>query len=189
MGSYLDDYLAHYASQYYDPEKARQYYLRTRELKNRRSGKGQTKEERASSARTNEALGVARKSISEKRQGAMFKLNLEQQARMEKLRGNVDAARRRIVAKMEARMEQIMQETSIPANASPKRREFLMKQRAMRSGSAKQAASKELKKMATDMRNAVDKAREDYAKARKTTSKEFDKVLKTEEKNIRENIK
>ena len=31
-----NDYLAHYASPYYDPAKAHEYYMRTRELKGRR---------------------------------------------------------------------------------------------------------------------------------------------------------
>lgn len=32
---FVEDFLAHYASQYYDPVKAREYYLRTRKLKGR----------------------------------------------------------------------------------------------------------------------------------------------------------
>lgn len=38
--SFVTRYLAHYASEYYDPAKAREYYLKTRELKGRRSGSG-----------------------------------------------------------------------------------------------------------------------------------------------------
>lgn len=34
----MSDILAHYASKYYDPVKAREYYLRTRELKGRQPG-------------------------------------------------------------------------------------------------------------------------------------------------------
>lgn len=33
MAEPIEDYLAHYASKYYDPVKAHEYYLRTRELK------------------------------------------------------------------------------------------------------------------------------------------------------------
>ena len=32
-----DEHLQHYASPYYDPVKAHEYYMRTRELKGRRS--------------------------------------------------------------------------------------------------------------------------------------------------------
>jgi hypothetical protein len=35
---FINNFLSHYASEYYDPAKAREYYLRTRELKGRRSG-------------------------------------------------------------------------------------------------------------------------------------------------------
>ena len=33
----MDNDLQHYASPYYDPQKAHEYYMRTRELKGRRS--------------------------------------------------------------------------------------------------------------------------------------------------------
>ena len=33
----IDELLQHYASPYYDPVKAHEYYMRTRELKGRRS--------------------------------------------------------------------------------------------------------------------------------------------------------
>lgn len=33
----MDNNLQHYASPYYDPQKAHEYYMRTRELKGRRS--------------------------------------------------------------------------------------------------------------------------------------------------------
>lgn len=189
MGKHFDDYLAHYSSQYYDPEKARAYYLRTRELKDRKAGKGLTKEERASQAKTNEAVGYVKKQIGEKRQGEVTQLRTDNAARIEKLRGNVEAARLRITQKFEALAEKIMRETQIPDNASPKLREFLLKQRVMRSGSAKKAASKELKQVATDMRSAVGKAREEYAAARQATADKYDKALETEESNIRKNIK
>ena len=32
----FDEFLEHYASKYYDPVKAHEYYMRTRELKNKR---------------------------------------------------------------------------------------------------------------------------------------------------------
>jgi hypothetical protein len=38
VDAFIQDFLAHYTSEYYDPVKAREYYLRTRELKGRRSG-------------------------------------------------------------------------------------------------------------------------------------------------------
>lgn len=39
-GEFIQSFLSHYASEYYDPAKAREYYLKTRELKGRRSGSG-----------------------------------------------------------------------------------------------------------------------------------------------------
>lgn len=36
--SNVDEFIAHYTSEYYDPAKAHEYYLRTRELKGRQKG-------------------------------------------------------------------------------------------------------------------------------------------------------
>lgn len=40
----MSDYLIHYASPYYDPVKAHEYYMKNRELKGRTSTKGFTDE-------------------------------------------------------------------------------------------------------------------------------------------------
>ena len=55
-----EDYVAHYASKYYDPQKAREYYLRTRKLKGRRSTKGWNEGQRQSWAMAKDQISARR---------------------------------------------------------------------------------------------------------------------------------
>lgn len=58
---FVDDFLAHYASPYYDPVKAHEYYMRTRELKGRRSTAGLNDEGKAAAKYVKEQLTSERK--------------------------------------------------------------------------------------------------------------------------------
>ena len=57
-----DDELTHYASPYYDPVKAHEYYMRTRELKGRTSTAGLNDEGKAAASYVKEQLTTERKS-------------------------------------------------------------------------------------------------------------------------------
>lgn len=55
-------FLAHYASEYYDPAKAREYYLKNRELKGRRSGSGlKSEKKKAAWEYAKDQIDVAKK--------------------------------------------------------------------------------------------------------------------------------
>lgn len=58
-----DNELKHYASEYYDPQKAHEYYMRTRELKGRRSTRGLNDEGKAAAKYVKEQLTSERKSL------------------------------------------------------------------------------------------------------------------------------
>jgi hypothetical protein len=57
----VEDFLAHYASQYYDPVKAHEYYLRTRELSGRQTTKGMSDQQREAWSYAKNQIGLARK--------------------------------------------------------------------------------------------------------------------------------
>ena len=59
------DSLAHYASPYYDPVKAHEYYMRTRQLKGRKSVAGLSGTQRETAAYVKEQLSEERKSKTE----------------------------------------------------------------------------------------------------------------------------
>lgn len=61
MAESIEDYLAHYASKYYDPVKAHEYYLRTRELKGRRSSSNLNAEGKKVWSYTKNEISTAKK--------------------------------------------------------------------------------------------------------------------------------
>lgn len=182
----VDDFLAHYSSQYYDPAKARAYYLKNRQLKGREAAK--SPEERARDGRQNEAIRYANKQIGTKKTAELKKASTSQQARLEKLRQSAEEARARIVARLENLSDELQKETPIPANASPKLRAFLEKQHALRSKQIRKGLAKDMKKVAEDLRGALTKARSDYQTARQGLVEKYATAKVTEETNIRKNI-
>lgn len=206
--------LKHYASQYYDPAKAREYYLKTRELKGRQSGEKLSAESRQ---RQSEASSYVRNQISTER-SAVTKSNAEtQQATLEKLRDDAKATRDRIVANLKAKIEQLKSdaEASIPkpnlnkiVDSMPeKQKEFLREQnrkmtakynsdlsKAQKEASkagveARDAARAEVLKVGTDLKAVVEKARTDYTAARTALAEKYKSTLKTELENIQNQVR
>lgn len=89
----IEEFLAHYASPYYDPVKAHEYYLRTRELKGRRSTSKLSDEGK-------KVWSYTREQIKEEKKR---KVEAEQEKRkqtVEQERVSAQAARERISAKL-----------------------------------------------------------------------------------------
>jgi hypothetical protein len=203
------DYLAHYASEFYDPNKAHEYYVRNRELKGRAPVKGETKTQRTARVATarnqREAKTYVDKMIGTKKSGESKSLQKSQQARMEQLRKNADASRKRIDDKLKKFLESLKTAKAtplneIPANASPDLRAYLEKQNESISKSnalvkdkaateAKKAASSEMKRVGTELKAAVANARTSYAKAKADMETKYKNVSDTEHKNIAANVK
>ena len=95
-----EDYVAHYASKYYDPKKAREYYLRTRKLKGRRSTKGWNEGQRQSWAMAKDQIGAQRKQDN----SANVR---ERTAKVKALRAQAKAMRQRISDEMKAAIARI----------------------------------------------------------------------------------
>ena len=95
-----DDYVAHYASKYYDPQKAREYYLRTRKLKGRRSTKGWNEGQRQSWAMAKDQIGAQRKQDNSAN-------SRERTAKVKALRAQAKAMRQRISDELKAAIARI----------------------------------------------------------------------------------
>lgn len=161
-----ENVLIHYASPYYDPEKAREYYLRTRELKGRRSTKGMSENQK-------EAWSYSRNQIGESKKAELEKARVTRENEVEALRENAKAARERITAKLKQLSETLKgklaeAETSfpvpkkpelnkIPENASPKVKEFLQR----KNNEMIQRYSREVGKYEKKVSEAKTKIRED----------------------------
>lgn len=208
----VENFIAHYASKYYDPAKAREYYLKTRELKGREPALS-----KESNARQREATAYVSDQIREKRQSALDKnqkarddlVNSARKeaeahaARMEKLQKDAKDVQRKISDQFRSEVEKIRSQFSIPENASPQTRARLQKQLSMKLNTMAIKVSKELTKIQDtfqfDMwkaRTGNQKFREDNAAARKANSTErrnisegFRKDLANEKKFIKDKVR
>lgn len=72
-----NDHLKHYASPYYDPVKAHEYYMRTRELKGRQSTAGLNEEGRIAAKMVKENLNEEKKSTIQSHKNTMtYQINV-----------------------------------------------------------------------------------------------------------------
>ena len=194
--------LRHYSSEYYDPAKAREYYLRTRELKGQKAAEMNTAQR--------EAFGYAKTQISEKKKAERTSFTEKTKAdrvnardaqvkKLEELRKSATESLARIDAKLKEFFASIESETKIPANASPKLRAFLEKNQATRKASAKRDSDKARREVGEAMRSAIGNARESYAAASKALSEQtktgsqaledkYKAASETEYQNIRKNV-
>lgn len=90
---FIEDFLAHYASQFYDPVKAHEYYLKTRELSGRQSTKGLSDKQK-------EAWSYAKTKIKEAKTNETEKASEDRKVFVEKARDKAQAARKDISEKM-----------------------------------------------------------------------------------------
>lgn len=86
-------YLQHYASEYYDPVKAHEYYMKNRELKGRRSASKLSDDDKKVWAYTKSNIDQEKKSKVESEQETRKK-------RIEEFRSNATAMRERISSRL-----------------------------------------------------------------------------------------
>lgn len=188
--------ITHYASPYYDPDKAKEYYERTKELKGRTSGLSTTQRE---------AYTVSKSNISTAKKTESDKAREDQKARLEAIRSKADSARQAIEDKLTklaadlnaaAEAEKADPLKVIPASASPKIREYLEKQNAkirdtnaknarVQMQTAKKDAAAERKAIGDSMRGELQKARDDYKAGMDAMKTKYETASNTELENIR----
>jgi hypothetical protein len=112
---YVGQFLAHYASEYYDPQKAHEYYLQNRELKgqqstadltvkyatqSKRGNKTIMKVNKAASERKKEAWAYAKNQIGEAKKADLKGLSEQRKQVVEKARQSAQARREEISNKL-----------------------------------------------------------------------------------------
>jgi hypothetical protein len=122
-------FIAHYASEYYDPAKAREYYLRTRELKGRDKAQPETKktkEQRQQEAererQRSSANQFAQRNIAATERKAMQDAVQANKETVARIRTLITARRQQIIDQVGAYMEAL-------ATESEQRREKIAKSR------------------------------------------------------------
>lgn len=162
--SFVENFLAHYSSEFYDPVKAHEYYERTKKLKGgppvgAKETPEQRKQRTTTAANQRQALGYANKQINAKRQSDLKGAQAAQKARTEAVRKNIEQRTAQIKQKLEQALAKLKAEADgsvkapklneIPPNASPKVRAFLEAQNAKIKDQAKKEAATANKKLST----------------------------------------
>lgn len=104
--AFVENFLAHYASEYYDPAKAREYYLRTRELKGKQSTSSlNVKGDKAGNERRSQAWSYAKNKIGEEKKGNLEALSAQRKEVVDRARDGAHARREEISQKLTALLE------------------------------------------------------------------------------------
>lgn len=204
-------FLEHYASEYYDPVKAHEYYERTKQLKGRTTS-GMSDKQKEAWAYTKDQISTKKKS----------KIELEQEAKekkIEQLRTSATEMRERISEKLkalsekltedaESEREKVSEETkakieAVPKNLPPekrakliaeirddasKSREGISKGTKAERKSASDNASGERKKLSTHLKKVITSARDEYKKTKVKIEADYEKISQDEYDNIMKNV-
>lgn len=179
----VDEFIAHYASEFYNPQKAHEYYLKTRKLKNKAAATSFTNDNQK------KAYAIAKDSIDSAKASDLAKNADTANQAMDSAHADAQAASERISAKLTDFLKQVMSDTPVPGNASPALRSFLEAQRSARSRGAGKQANADLQKVGNDLKAAIAKAREAYATGKQTITDKYDQAALTEHENIRTKVK
>lgn len=106
---FIDDVLVHYSSQYYNPAKAHEYYLRNRELVGRSVGK-------LKSTKKKEAWTYAKNQIDLAKKQELKSASVTNVAIIKQLHDNADAKRQELSAKIKLLFEKISKDTTEQTN-------------------------------------------------------------------------
>lgn len=186
--------LMHYASANYDPVKAHEYYVRNRNLKGvGKSTKDLTKEQIKSQQETNqrqtEARMYVRNQLSTKQKAERETQDKEAAIKNSAIVKAAEAASKSIQEKLAAHLAMLDTQLKVPENASPKVRAFLEKQHAKQKASAVGATRAKLGAIRKNLQTEINVARNNYAAARAATTKKYQDLRITEDKNIRNEVR
>jgi len=182
LDAHGDDTLAHaYASKYYDPQKAHEYYERTKVLTGRKPA-----------TTKNQAVGLkyANNQISNAQKAELEKLKTKREATLADIQKRSKETAERIQARLKetiaAKADAILKRLeNLPEDTDPKIIARLMQGHSKNVVKARQQSQKAAQQAADGFRKAFKKARDEYTTNRNAITKRYTSTQKTEEKNIR----
>lgn len=153
--------LMHYASPYYDPVKAKEYYEKTKQLKGRPTGTASA------------SLGISKpkQRSAPAPQPAKDAIQAKRDARLAELKGKAEETRKKIAAKLEARIAELADQAlkrieNLPEGTDPDIVKRLMASHSKNANKARAQARTEMAGAAKSIRTAIAKARTDYSNER-----------------------
>ena len=201
----VEAFIAHYASDYYDPAKAHEYYLKNRQLRPRRSLKGMSDSQKST-------WSVVKQNISAEKK---TKLTAERDAnkqQIEALRATAQARRQQISDKLKrlsakfsktasVDLERIASLTqlkidNLPDNLSPERRAEMI-DKIQKSATTKQtnvkedttgkknSLSKDREAIRTELKAKIQGAREAFKKVKERINTNYEQVYQKEYEQVK----
>ena len=179
MKTIFDEFLAHYASEYYDPVKAHEYYERTKHLKGRRSASKLSSEGREIWNYTKSQISDAKKeqlkdaqeaykeqieSAREKSKESLSRISEMLKRFRESMSKDTKNDRKRISNRMNAKIKAI-QDQKIPEGISKEEKEKLMAERKKKIADIRGEAYKQAKKDISQSYEDIYQAEYDKIKA------------------------
>lgn len=194
-----EKFLAHYASKYYDPVKAHQYYEEHKKLSDKAAKTALT------SSKQREIFAVSQENIAKAKTAEATKLSTNSKARIEQLKTTAKQKADAIASTLDSLARQLKFDTknvqlnTIPKNATPKQRAFLEKQNnIIRARTAKEnnqkyrdasgQASRDRAKVVSDLSSAIQDARTSYSQAMTALNTKYVNITAKEKQNIRNQV-
>ena len=183
----LDDFLAHYASEYYDPVKAHEYYERTKHLKGRRSASKLSSEGKEIWNYTKNQISDAKKeqlkdaqeaykeqieSAREKSKESLSRISEMLKRFRESMSKDTQNDKKRISNRMNAKIKAI-QDQKIPDGISKEEKAKLIAERKKKIADIRGDASEEREGTSEDYKDAIASSNEDSSKKKKAVKEEL----------------
>lgn len=180
------EFMHAYASPYYDPVKAHEYYMRTRQLKGRRSTAGMSEEQRNAWSHVRNEVRTEKKQKTEA-------INTAQKSDIEGLRNEASAARERLAEKIRDRLEKLLEETKGERGQIERERQSKLKTLAPIPKTASESQKAHLRKANSYTRAKIeDEARKKKGAVTEDVSKERSNISESgqsQRQEISENLK
>lgn len=185
MGRAEAEWLAHYASPYYDPQKAHDYYMRTRKLTPRAPATTQAQKE---------GLKYAGDKLTANRKAELKKLADKTNRTVSTTQARAAASRKKLTAKAKALRIQVIKRQmdnilKIPKGASPEEIVRIGKANRSEMARAKAKAASDLQKVNQRAQAIIERARKSYKTGNASINKRYDVATKRETTNIRAHVR
>lgn len=195
----VERFLAHYASPYYDPQKAHDYYEQHKVASAKNAGSALTSKEQR------DTFAVAKSNIDKTKVAEVTSDQNAQVARLKALSDKAQASSSAITANLNKIAESLnyglktLKVNEIPANATPKERAFIEQQNRILKAKAAQdtqakirdaagQATRDRAKVATDLQSAITTARKDYQAGMVALQTKYQNITQTEKQNIHDQV-
>ncbi len=165
-------FLKHYASPYYDPDKAHEYYERTKELKGRRSTSKLNDEGKV-------VWTYTKDQIKNQKKAAIEAETEKKNATIEQQREKARQTRERISQKIKA-LSDYLKTIEVPKGASKEERSRITEDKKTQREKARANAAAEREQVAAELKSVCEAARESYKKAKEDINANYEELFQEE---------